>query len=147
MNSVLIQELVKNQLKNIPEIKAGAHVRVHEKIKEKNRERIQIFEGFVIAKKHGKGINATFTARKIIDGIGVEKTWPIHSPLIEKIEIIKTPKIGRAKLYFLRRLSPTKIRKKLSVFKTILPESTLILENEKKDSQETIIEEKTETNS
>lgn len=121
MNALLI-EVTKDQLKNIPEIKAGMHIRVHEKIKEKDRERIQIFEGIVLAKKHGKGINATFTVRKVVDGIGVEKTWPLHSPMVEKIEIIKTPRLRRAKLYFLRHLSPTKIRKKLSVFESVVAE-------------------------
>jgi large subunit ribosomal protein L19 len=130
MNALLIQEVTKDQLKNIPEIKAGMHVRVHEKVKEKDRERIQIFEGIVLAKKHGKGINATFTVRKVVDGIGVEKTWPLHSPMIEKIEIIKTPRVRRAKLYFLRHLSPTKIRKKLSVFESVVTEQeTLTTEN------------------
>lgn len=136
MNALLIQEVTKEQLKNIPEIKAGMHVRVHEKVKEKDRERIQVFEGIVLARKHGKGINATFTVRKIVDGIGVEKTWPLHSPLIEKIEIIKAPKTRRAKLYYLRNLSVKKTKKKLkkvAAFKEIIKEEPTI---EKNDNQE-----------
>jgi large subunit ribosomal protein L19 len=145
--TTLINEIVKDQLKSVPQIKAGMHVRVHEKVKEKDRERIQVFEGIVLAKKHGKGINATFTVRKIVDGIGVEKTWPLHSPNIEKIEIIKTPKTRRAKLYYLRNLSVKKTKKKLkkvAAFKEIIkeePTSEKIAEqennNQKQENQET----------
>lgn len=100
-------------------IQPGMQIKVHEKIKEGDRERIQVFEGIVLAKKHGKGISATITVRNIVSGVGVEKIWPIHSPKISKIEIIKTPKVRRAKLYFLKNLSPKKTRKKLSAFKNI----------------------------
>ena len=79
----------------------GDTVRVHIKVKEGNRERIQVFEGTVIAKKHG-GIEETFTARRISYGIGVEKVFPLHSPVIEKIETVRTGKVRRAKLYYLR---------------------------------------------
>jgi len=114
-------EFNKKQLRtDLPEIKPGMQIRVYEKIKEGDRERLQPFEGIVIARKHGKGINATITVRAIILGVGVEKILPIHSPKIAKIEILKTPKVRRAKLYFLRQLSPKKTRKKLSVFKTII---------------------------
>ena len=122
MKTVLINEVVKDQLKNVPQLKAGMQVRVYEKVKEKDKERIQTFEGIVISQKHGKGPGASFTVRKVIDGIGVEKTWPLHSPLIQKIEIIKAPRVRKAKVYFIRKLSPTKIRRKLSVFKSVIPE-------------------------
>lgn len=90
-----------------PEIKPGATVKVHEKIKEKNakgveKERIQIFEGLVIAHKHGKEIGATITVRKISDGIGVEKIFPLQSPVITKIEVVKQARVRRAKLNFVR---------------------------------------------
>lgn len=90
-----------------PEIKPGMTIRVHEKIKEKNakgveKERIQIFEGIVLAKKHGAEAGATITVRKISDGIGVEKIYPINSPIIAKIEAIKQAKVSRAKLAYLR---------------------------------------------
>lgn len=140
MNALLIQEVTKEQLKNIPEIRAGMLVRVHERVKEKDKERIQVFEGIVLARKHGKGINATFTVRKVVDGVGVEKTWPLHSPLIEKIEIIKTPKVRRAKLYFLRHLSPTQIRKKLkklAEFKSIITAPQAAEETENKNNEAT----------
>jgi len=110
--------LIQEQLKqNLPEIKPGDLVRVHQKIKEKNKERIQIFEGRVIARKHGKGINATITVRKVISNVGVEKIFPIHSPNIEKIEIAQKSKVKRAKLYYLRDVSPKKARLKKIEFK------------------------------
>lgn len=96
-------EFAKKQLKTRPELKAGDNVKVYQKIKEGEKERIQIFEGTVIAIKNGKGINATFTVRKISGGIGVEKTFPIHSPVIDKIEITKRTKTRRSKLYFLKK--------------------------------------------
>jgi len=84
-------------------IKAGDVVRVYQRIKEGGKERTQVFEGIVIARKHGNEIGATITVRKEISGIGVEKIFPIHSPTIEKIEILKEGKRKRAKLYYLRR--------------------------------------------
>jgi len=114
-------EFNKKQLKaDMPDIKAGMQIRVHEKIKEGDRDRIQVFEGVVLARKHGKGINATITVRSVVAGVGVEKVWPIYSPKIAKIEILRTPTVRRSKLYFLRELSPKKTRKKLSVFKNII---------------------------
>lgn len=89
--------------KELPEVKAGDVVCVHQKIREGEKERIQAFEGIVIARKHGKEIGATITVRKEISGIGVEKIFPLHSPAIEKIEILKRGKARRAKLYYLRR--------------------------------------------
>jgi len=120
MSSKLI-EFNKKQIKtDMPDIKTGMQIRVHEKIKEGDRDRIQVFEGVVLARKHGKGINATITVRSVVAGVGVEKVWPIHSPKIAKIEILRTPTVRRSKLYFLRELSPKKTRKKLSVFKNII---------------------------
>lgn len=84
-----------------PEIEIGSTVRVHIKIKEGSKERIQVFEGTVIAKKHG-GIAETFTVRRVSYGVGVEKVFPLHSPVIEKIETVRTGKVRRAKLYYLR---------------------------------------------
>ena len=84
-----------------PKVEVGDTVRVHIKVKEGNRERIQVFEGTVIAKKHG-GIEETFTVRRISYGIGVEKVFPIHAPSIEKIEVVRHGKVRRAKLYYLR---------------------------------------------
>jgi len=98
----IIKSLEHEQLKNsIPDLKVGNTVRVHVKIKEGNKERIQVFEGIVI-KKQGGGVNATFTVRKISYGVGVEKTFLVHSPLVEKVEVVRVGKARRAKLYYLR---------------------------------------------
>lgn len=90
--------------KNIPEIKAGDRVRVHQKIKEGAKERIQVFEGLVLKVQHGKGINGTFTVRRISLGVGVEKTFPLHLPTIVKIEKVRSAKVRRAKLFYVRDL-------------------------------------------
>ena len=98
----IIKSIEHEQLKNkIPELKIGNTVRVHVKIKEGNKERIQVFEG-VIIKKQGGGVNETFTVRKISYGVGVEKTFLVHSPLVEKVEVVRVGKVRRAKLYYLR---------------------------------------------
>ncbi len=99
--------------KDLPDMRPGDTIRVHEKIFGEAKKKSQIFEGILISQKHGKGMSATFTVRAILDGVGVEKTYPLHSPLIEKIEVIKKGKARRAKLYFLRKESESKIRKKL----------------------------------
>ena len=98
--------------KDIPEFKAGDMVKVYQKIKDKNKERVQAFEGQVLFAKHGKEIGATITVRKMVSGVGVEKTFPIHSPLVEKIEIVKKLKARRAKLYYLREAKGRKARLK-----------------------------------
>lgn len=104
--------------KEMPELKPGMTVRVHEKIREKNakgeeKERTQIFEGIIIAKKHGNQPGATITVRKVTEGIGVEKIYPIHSPIIAKIQPIRAAKVSRAKIGFVRnykkRLKEAKI--------------------------------------
>ena len=87
--------------KEAPQVTVGDTVRVHLKVKEGNRERIQVFEGTVIAKKHG-GIHETFTVRRISYGVGVEKVFPLYSPVIEKVETVRRGKVRRAKLYYLR---------------------------------------------
>ncbi len=98
----IIKSIEHEQLKNkIPDLHIGDTIRVHQKIKEGNRERIQVFEGIVI-KKQGGGVNATFTVRRVAYGVGVEKTFLIHSPLVEKIEVVRVGKSRRAKLYYLR---------------------------------------------
>ena len=98
----IIKSIEHEQLKDkIPDLKVGDTVRVHQKIKEGNRERIQVFEGIII-KKQGGGLNATFTVRKIAYCVGVEKTFLIHSPLVEKVELVRVGKARRAKLYYLR---------------------------------------------
>ena len=98
----LVKVLADQQIKtDLPELKIGDTVKVHAKIKEGNRERIQIFEGTIIAMKHS-GINKTVTVRRISYGVGVEKTFPVHSPNIAKFEVVRHGKVCRAKLYYLR---------------------------------------------
>ena len=98
----IIKSIEHEQMKNkIPALKVGDTIRVHQRIKEGNRERIQVFEGIII-KKQGGGLNETFTVRKISYGVGVEKTFLVHSPMIEKVEVVRVGKARRAKLYYLR---------------------------------------------
>ena len=98
----LIKELNKETLAaEAPQVSIGDTVRVHVKVKEGSRERIQVFEGTVIAKKHG-GIEETITVRRISYGVGVEKVFPVHSPSIDKVEVARSGKVRRAKLYYLR---------------------------------------------
>ena len=117
MNYEIIKELENEQLKKeVPVFHVGDTVRVHNRIKEGNRERIQIFEGTVL-KIQGdgrlrNGIRTTFTVRKESSGIGVEKTWPLHSPNVEKVEVVRRGKVRRAKLTYLRQLSGKKAKVK-----------------------------------
>lgn len=98
----IIKSIEHEQLKNkIPELKVGNTVRVHVRIKEGNKERIQVFEGIII-KVQGGGVNQTFTVRKISYGVGVEKTFLVHSPLVEKVELVRVGKARRARLFYLR---------------------------------------------
>ena len=98
----ILKSIEHEQLKNkIPELKIGNTVRVHVRIKEGNKERIQVFEGIII-KKQGGGVNETFTVRRISYGVGVEKTFLVHSPMIEKVDVVRVGKSRRAKLYYLR---------------------------------------------
>jgi large subunit ribosomal protein L19 len=100
----LIQEITKEQLRSdIPNFRPGDTLKVHVKVIEGSRERVQLFEGVVI-KRHGGGISETFTVRKISYGVGVERTFPLHSPKLEKIEVARRGKVRRAKLYYLRGL-------------------------------------------
>ena len=111
----LIKELEAQQLKQEkPEVNVGDTGRVHVKSKEGSRERIQVFEGIVIAKRHG-GLEETITVRRVAYGVGVEKVFPIHSPLIEKIETVRSGFVRRAKLYYLRDRvgKAAKVREKL----------------------------------
>lgn len=98
----IIKSIEHEQLKNkIPELKVGNTVKVHVRIKEGNKERIQVFEGIII-KVQGGGVNQTFTVRKISYGVGVEKTFLVHSPLVEKVELVRVGKARRARLFYLR---------------------------------------------
>src|SRR3990167_6483620 len=105
-------DFTRSQLRaDLPDVRPGDTVRVSQKIREGDKERIQTFEGLVIARKHGRGISATITVRKISDGIGVERVFPIHSPTIQGIEVLKRSKVRRAKLYYIREKAAKEGRK------------------------------------
>lgn len=106
---------------NLPELRAGDLVRVHQKIKEGDKERISVFEGLVIAAKHGTGVSATITVRKVMDGIGVERVFPIHSPRIERMEVMRRSKVGRAKLYYIRDKAAREVRRKMRTLRQEAP--------------------------
>lgn len=112
----LINEITKEYQKNdIPNFKVGDTVKVHIKIKEGSRERIQIFEGFVLKKQNG-GVSETFTVRRMSSGVGVEKTFPLHSPKIEKIELVKEGNVRRAKLNYMRSRTGKSAKIKAKVY-------------------------------
>ena len=120
--SKILDQFNKSQLKTLPEIAPGDTIKVHQKVKEGDKERIQIFEGLVIARKHGKGISATITVRKVAGGIGVERIFPIHSPSIDKIEVLRHGKTRRAKLYYLRTAKGKKAKLKKKDFAEVITE-------------------------
>ena len=94
-------------------LKAGDTLRVWQKIKEKDKFRLQAFEGLMLAQKHGNEAGSTFTVRKVIDGVGVEKIFPLYSPMIDKIEVLRSSKVRRAKLYFVREKAAKEIRRQM----------------------------------
>ncbi|MBG9983765.1 50S ribosomal protein L19 [Aerococcaceae bacterium DSM 111022] len=101
----LIAKITESQLRNdVPDFRPGDTVRVHALIVEGERERVQLFEGLVI-KRRGQGISETYTVRKISSGVGVERTFPVHSPRVAKLEVLRKGKVRRAKLYYIRNLS------------------------------------------
>ena len=110
------KHILENKFKDI---RPGWTVKVYQKIKEGGKTRVQAFEGMVISRKHGNRINGTITVRKVSDGIGVEKTYPIHLPSIDKVALIRETKVRRAKLYYLRDKSAREIRKKTKNSKAI----------------------------
>ncbi|MEK7145786.1 MAG: 50S ribosomal protein L19 [Patescibacteria group bacterium] len=105
MSQAILEHVTKSSLKaKVPVLKPGYTVRVLQKIKEGEKVRTQVFEGLIIRLSSGSGVNKTFTVRKIVQGVGVEKMFPLHSPFIEKIDIVKKGKVRRAKLYYMRDL-------------------------------------------
>jgi large subunit ribosomal protein L19 len=111
MTSTLIEK--ENIKTDRPHVTPGDTVVVTQKIKEGGKERLSKFEGLVLATKHGNGVSATFTVRKVIDGIGVERIFPLHSPIITAIEVLRRSKVRRAKLYYIREKAAREVRKKM----------------------------------
>ena len=100
----VIEKIEKEQMRlDVPRFRAGDTVKVHVKIKEGEKERIQVFQGVVISKRNGTG-SASFTVRKISNGVGVERVFPLHSPVIDKIEVVSLGRVRRSKIYYLRKL-------------------------------------------
>ncbi|MDR3642323.1 MAG: 50S ribosomal protein L19 [Candidatus Doudnabacteria bacterium] len=99
----IVKNITDSQIKQLPEFRTGYTVKVHQRIKEGSKERVQMFEGLVIAIKGGTGVNATFTVRKISYGVGVERIFPLHSPNIVKLEVTKPALVSKAKLYYTRK--------------------------------------------
>ena len=138
----IIKSIEHEQLKNtIPDLKVGDTVKVHQRIKEGNRQRIQVFEGIII-KKQGGGVNATFTVRRVAYGVGAEKTFLIHSPLVEKVEVVRVGKARRAKLYYLRDRVGKSAKTKEAIGAKI--ETTYIDVKEDVTAEEPVAEEKVE---
>lgn len=111
-NAVKISPVDIEKRKNL-DLRPGDTVRVHQKIEEKGKSRIQIFEGLVLARKHGTEAGATFTVRRVASGVGVEKVFPLYSPMIDKIEIVRRSRVRRAKLYFIREKVSREARRQL----------------------------------
>ena len=139
----IIKSIEHEQLKaKIPDLKVGNTVRVHVRIKEGNKERIQVFEGIII-KVQGAGVNKTFTVRKISYGVGVEKTFLIHSPLVEKVEVVRVGKARRAKLFYLRdRVG--KAAKTKEVAGARIENKEIIIKGEEAPATEEVVEATTE---
>lgn len=112
MSQLTLDHESKANLKKVPNIKPGQTVKVYQKIKEGEKERVQIFEGLIIKISSGTGLSKTFTVRKVVDGVGVEKVFPLYTPTIDKIQIIKEGQVRRAKLYYMRDLSGKSTRLK-----------------------------------
>lgn len=104
-----------------PTVKAGSVVRVWQKVKEGEKFRLQAFEGLVIARKHGAEPGATFTVRKVSEGIGVERIFPLHAPFIEKVDLVKGAKVRRAKLYYVREKAAREVKRKMRHERVLTP--------------------------
>ena len=121
-NKNVITAVNAEERKNLS-LRSGDTVCVWQKIKEKDKTRLQAFEGLVLSRKHGTEAGATFTVRKVMDGVGVEKIFPIYSPIIDKIEILRRSKVRRAKLYFVREKAAKEIRRQMRHMLTIEPDA------------------------
>ena len=133
--TTLLEKFNKDQQKNLPDLRPGDTIKVYQKVKEGDKERIQIFEGIIIARKHGKGISATITVRKVVGGVGVERIFPIHSPSIDKIEVVRRGKVRRAKLYYLREAKGKKAKLKNKEFSEAIAEPDEALSNIETDEK------------
>lgn len=125
-------------------IRPGDTVRVHQKVVEKGKTRLQVFEGLVLAVKHGTEAGATFTVRATMSGIGVEKIFPLYSPVIDKIDIVRRSKVRRAKLYFIREKVAREVRRQLRNMRMVNLSTTDFKEEEKPEEVDEVVETPTE---
>lgn len=114
-------------------LRSGDTVRVWQKIKEGEKSRLQAFEGLILSRKHGDEAGATFTVRKVIDGVGVERIFPLYSPMIDEIEIVRKSKVRRSKLYFVREKATKEIRRQMRNLRSEKPERTDVVKSPKKE--------------
>lgn len=114
---------------DLPAMHPGDTVKVHQRIKEGDKERLSAFEGLVIAMKHGTGITGTFTVRKVVDGIGVERIFPLHAPMIAKVDVLRRSNVGRAKLYYIRDKAAREVRKKMKLLHEVPKAAIVVAEN------------------
>ena len=114
-------------------LRSGDTVRVWQKIKEGEKTRLQAFEGLILSRKHGNEAGATFTVRKVVDGVGVERIFPMYSPMIDEIEIVRRSKVRRSKLYFVREKATKEIRRQMRNLRKEKPERTDVVKSPKKE--------------
>src|SRR3989344_6621320 len=119
-NAVKVSPVDMDARKNL-DLRPGDTVRVHQKIEEKGKYRIQIFEGLVLARKHGSEAGGTFTVRKVASGVGGEKIFPVHSPMIDRVELVKRARVGRGKLYYIREKVAREARRQLRRARLVPP--------------------------
>ncbi len=122
-------------------LRSGDTVRVWQKIKEGDKTRLQAFEGLILSRKHGDEPGATFTVRKVIDGVGVERIFPLYSPMIDEIEIVRRSKVRRSKLYFVREKAAKEIRRQMRNLRAVKGENTDVVKSPKKAKEEAKVEE------
>jgi len=141
MSRALLDYVTASALKKVPVIKPGATVKVYQKIAEGGKERVQMFQGLVIRVSAGAGVDKTFTVRKVVEGVGVEKIFPVYTPTIEKIVIMKQGKVRRAKLYYMRDLQGKSTRlRETELAKAIMEEVKPVKEEKVEEVEEVVAE-------
>ncbi len=138
MESKIITSPIDMQARKALELRSGDTVRVWQKITEGDKTRLQAFEGLILARKHGDEAGGTFTVRKVIDGVGVERIFPLYSPMIDEIEIVRRSKVRRAKLYFVREKATKEIRRQLSNLRADKSAKTDVVKSTKVKKEEVV---------
>ncbi|MFA6601836.1 MAG: 50S ribosomal protein L19 [Candidatus Paceibacterota bacterium] len=133
MESQIITSTIDMKARQALKLRSGDTVRVWQKIKEGDKTRLQAFEGLILARKHGNEAGATFTVRKTVDGVGVERIFPLYSPMIDEIESVRKSKVRRSKLYFVREKAAKEIRRQMRTVRAEKPERTDVAPRAKKE--------------